>query len=65
MKKFLKKFHDDEEGLEALQVVMILAIAAVILGLLKLYWPRIRTWFARETENIVGDSTGVGGFGAP
>lgn len=25
------KFHSDEEGLEALQVVMIIAIAAVIL----------------------------------
>ena len=25
------KFHNDEEGLEALQVVMIIAIAAVIL----------------------------------
>ena len=27
----LRKFHSDEEGLEALQVVMIIAIAAVIL----------------------------------
>ena len=26
-----RKFHNDEEGLEALQVVMIIAIAAVIL----------------------------------
>jgi Flp pilus assembly pilin Flp len=26
-----RKFHSDEEGLEALQVVMIIAIAAVIL----------------------------------
>ena len=27
----VSKFHSDEEGLEALQVVMIIAIAAVIL----------------------------------
>ena len=27
----VRKFHNDEEGLEALQVVMIIAIAAVIL----------------------------------
>jgi Flp pilus assembly pilin Flp len=27
----VRKFHSDEEGLEALQVVMIIAIAAVIL----------------------------------
>ena len=29
--KSIRKFHNDEEGLEALQVVMIIAIAAVIL----------------------------------
>ena len=26
-----RKFHSDEEGLEALQIIMIIAIAAVIL----------------------------------
>ena len=27
----LRKFHSDEEGLEALQVVMIIAIAAIVM----------------------------------
>jgi Flp pilus assembly pilin Flp len=27
----LRKFHQDEEGLEALQVVMIIAIAAIVM----------------------------------
>jgi Flp pilus assembly pilin Flp len=31
LNSLLRKFHSDEEGLEALQVVMIIAIAAVIL----------------------------------
>ena len=31
LKNICRKFHSDEEGLEALQVVMIIAIAAVIL----------------------------------
>ena len=30
LKKSLNKFHNDEAGLEALQVVMIVAIAAVV-----------------------------------
>ncbi len=30
-KNLFRTFHNDEEGLEALQVVMIIAIAAVIL----------------------------------
>ncbi len=31
LNSLIRKFHRDEEGLEALQVVMIIAIAAVIL----------------------------------
>jgi type III secretory pathway component EscS len=31
LNSLVSKFHSDEEGLEALQVVMIIAIAAVIL----------------------------------
>ena len=29
--KLIRKFHNDEEGLEALQVVMIIAIAALVM----------------------------------
>jgi Flp pilus assembly pilin Flp len=29
--KMISKFHKDEEGLEALQVVMIIAIAAMVM----------------------------------
>jgi Flp pilus assembly pilin Flp len=29
--KSIRKFHNDEEGLEALQVVMIIAIAAMVM----------------------------------
>lgn len=54
MKKFLKRFHKDERGLEALQVVMIIAVAALILALVKLFWGSVKTWFTDLTDPIIG-----------
>lgn len=49
----VRKFHQDEAGIEAIQVVMILAIAAVALIVIKGKWSDIKSWF----EQQVGDST--------
>lgn len=54
----LYRFHRDEKGLEALQVIMIVAIAAVILGLLKLTWWDIKNWFTVTVFPLMG-------FGGP
>lgn len=62
MVKSLRKFHRDERGLEALQVIMIVAIAAIILALLKFAWPGIKKWFIDNVKNTLGFGTGdVGG----
>jgi len=45
-----KKLHNDEEGIETIQVVMILAVAAIALALVKLNWQSISTWFKTSTE---------------
>ena len=50
----LRKFHQNEKGLEALQVVMIIAIAAVCLIAVKYKWDEIRDWF----DDMIGDGTG-------
>ncbi len=50
-----KKFHNDEAGLEALQVVMILAVAAVALIVVKTQWDVIRKWFIDVMGQGVGD----------
>lgn len=52
-KKQLSKFHNDEAGLEALQVVMIIAIAAVFLIFIKTQWGTIKSW----AENLIGSVT--------
>lgn len=51
----LKKLHRDEEGLETLQVVMIVAIAAIILALLKIFWADIKKWFGDSTKDTTKD----------
>ena len=57
----LRSFHRDEKGLEALQVILIVAIAAIILALLKVYWGEVKTWFRKAVEVITGKD-GTGGF---
>ena len=37
-------FNDDEDGMETLQVVLIVAVAAIILIVIKLYWREVKTW---------------------
>jgi hypothetical protein len=50
----LREFHRNEKGLEALQVVMIIAIAAVCLIAVKYNWDKIRDWF----YDVIGQGTG-------
>lgn len=56
VKNGVVKFHRNEKGLEALQVILIVAIAAIILALLKLYWKDVKTWFKTMVENVIGES---------
>lgn len=38
VESLLKAFHEDEEGLEILQVVLIIALAAIIFIVIRGYW---------------------------
>ena len=55
IKSAVKSFHNDEAGLEALQVVMILAVAAVALIVVKTQWDTIRQWF----NDVMGEGVGA------
>ena len=57
MFKSLRRIHEDEQGLETLQVVMIIAVAAVILALVKSQWGNITTWFNNTVKAITGWTT--------
>jgi hypothetical protein len=49
-----RKFHNDEEGLESLQVVMIIAIAAMILIAAATVGKSGVDWMTGQTDNLVG-----------
>ncbi|MCE2806520.1 MAG: hypothetical protein LW700_15150 [Gemmataceae bacterium] len=56
MFRALKKFHKNEEGMEAVQVAMILAFAAVIILLVWSFWAPISAWF---TGNMTDATTNM------
>jgi hypothetical protein len=47
----LKKLHRDEEGLETLQVVLIVGVAALILAAIKVFWPQLKQWATDSVNN--------------
>ncbi len=47
----MKKFHNDEDGLEAVQVVMIVAIAALVLIAMSKFGTDIVKWAKGVFEN--------------
>lgn len=46
-------FHGEEDGIEAIQVVMILAIAAVALLVIKNKWETIKSFFGDNTDKAI------------
>ena len=57
----LRKFHRDEEGLEALQVVMIIAIAAMVMIACSTIGKAAVTWMKTNWTKLKGqDLTGGG-----
>jgi hypothetical protein len=60
----VRKFHSDEEGLESLQVVMIIAIAAMIMIAAATVGKSGVDWMTEQSGKLVGkDLTEFGGEG--
>ena len=58
------RFNKNQKGLETLQVVLIIAVAAVILALVVNQWPTIRDWANEALDFISGNSDiGTGASG--
>ena len=49
-----RKFHSDEEGLEALQVVMIIAIAGMIMVVSATVGQEVVTWMKSKWTALKG-----------
>jgi hypothetical protein len=48
-----RRLHEDEDGMEALQVVVILTISFIALTLVMKSWPRIKRWFVTSVDEII------------
>ena len=56
IKQTLKRIREDERGMEPIQVVLILAVAAVVIAVLWSFWESdIWPWF----ENVMGKVTDI------
>lgn len=49
----VKKFDSDEQGIEAIQAVLILAIAAVAFLTIQPAWDTIRQWAADAIDELL------------
>jgi membrane protein YdbS with pleckstrin-like domain len=53
----IAKIYRDERGMETLQVVLIVAVAAIILALIVNQWPNIKSWAEQAIQAITGFKT--------
>jgi len=48
-----RQLHEDEEGMEAIDVVMVVAIAAIVVLYLRgSVWPKVSQWVSRQVEQL-------------
>lgn len=52
----LRKFNNDEDGIESIQVVMILAFGAVVMVAAWAFWDQIKGWANGLISQILGKS---------
>ena len=50
----LRRLHEDEEGMETLQVVLIVGVAALVLAFYKSLWPGIKQWYRASVQEVIG-----------
>jgi Flp pilus assembly pilin Flp len=56
IKTKIARFHHDEDGLEAVQVVMIVAIAAIILVAVMTLGQEVFDWLREKWNELRGES---------
>lgn len=57
-RKLIHSFHEDEDGLEALQAIMIVAIAAVVLIGLMTFGDKVFEWLGQKWDELKGKKVG-------
>jgi len=52
----LKKFDNDEEGMETVQVVILLGLASLVAAVIFLFWKEIQIWFNKRKKDWKNNS---------
>jgi hypothetical protein len=55
LKQRMASFDQDERGMETLQTVLIVAVAAMILALIVSQWDTIQTWAVNAINQVTGE----------
>ena len=50
----VRQFNNDEDGIESIQVVMILALGAVVMVAAWAFWDQISTWASGKITSLIG-----------
>ncbi len=58
IQRYFKHLHEDEDGLEALQVVMIVAIAAIVLIAIMTLGQEVYDWLREKWNQLKGEDIG-------
>jgi membrane protein YdbS with pleckstrin-like domain len=57
LRQRISRFNSDERGMETLQVVLIVAVAAIILALIVNQWPNIKSWAESAIKAVTNFKT--------
>lgn len=57
LRQRIARFNSDERGMETLQVVLIVAVAAIILALIVNQWPNIKSWAENAIKAVTNFKT--------
>ena len=55
IKRQIRSFDQDERGMETLQTVLIIAVAAMILALVVSQWDTISDWVVNAINQVTGE----------
>ena len=55
-----RQFHEDEAGIETVEVVLILGIGAIVMLVVWKWWEKIRDWVKGFLQNLIGKSDSGG-----
>ncbi len=55
----IERFHSDEEGVNTLEIVMLLAVAAIVIAAIFVFWNQIWNWAKGLLDSTIKEGNSV------